>query len=107
MSLRSPLSRVLGSGSAREGTDHWWQQRVSAVGLVLLGAWFLGLAEGADDVWALSVDSREERPATALAGRPGRLGLAGLAIDQGYLYFTWQEPRGDIWVADLLPARGR
>lgn len=41
MSLRTPLSRVLGSGSAKEGTDHWWIQRVTAVGLVVLGLWFL------------------------------------------------------------------
>lgn len=41
MSLRSPLARVLGSGSAKEGTDHWWHQRVSAVALVMLGFWFL------------------------------------------------------------------
>jgi succinate dehydrogenase / fumarate reductase membrane anchor subunit len=40
-SLRSPLGRVLGSGSARDGTDHWWSQRLSAVGLLLLGTWFL------------------------------------------------------------------
>ena len=40
MSLRSPLSRVLGSGSAREGTEHWWQQRVTAVALLILGLWF-------------------------------------------------------------------
>ncbi|MDH5499904.1 MAG: succinate dehydrogenase, hydrophobic membrane anchor protein, partial [Gammaproteobacteria bacterium] len=41
MSLRSPLGRVLGSGSAKDGTGHWWAQRVSAAGLLLLGAWFL------------------------------------------------------------------
>ena len=41
MKLRSPLSHVLGSGSAKEGTDHWWAQRVTAVGLVILGLWFL------------------------------------------------------------------
>ncbi len=41
MSLRSPLSRVLGSGSAKEGTDHWWLQRVTAIALVILGLWFL------------------------------------------------------------------
>ena len=40
MSLRTPLSRVLGLGSAKEGTDHWWAQRVSGVALVLLGLWF-------------------------------------------------------------------
>ena len=41
MSLRSPLSRVLGSGSAKEGTDHWWTQRVTALALLILGPWFL------------------------------------------------------------------
>ena len=40
MSLRTPLSRVLGLGSARDGTEHWWGQRISAAALVLLGLWF-------------------------------------------------------------------
>jgi len=40
MSLRSPLGRVLGLGSAKEGTGHWWSQRISAAALVLLGLWF-------------------------------------------------------------------
>lgn len=40
MSLRSPLGRVLGLGSAKDGTSHWWGQRVSAVALLLLGLWF-------------------------------------------------------------------
>jgi succinate dehydrogenase / fumarate reductase, membrane anchor subunit len=41
MSLRTPLGRVLGMGSAKEGTGHWWAQRVSAVALVPLTLWFL------------------------------------------------------------------
>jgi len=41
MSLRSPLGRVLGSGSAKEGTDHWWMQRVTSVALAVLGLWFI------------------------------------------------------------------
>ncbi len=40
MSLRSPLGRVLGLGSAKDGFSHWWGQRVSAVALVILGTWF-------------------------------------------------------------------
>lgn len=40
MSLRTPLGRVLGLGSAKDGTEHWWAQRVSAAALVLLGLWF-------------------------------------------------------------------
>jgi succinate dehydrogenase membrane anchor subunit len=41
MSLRSPLGRVLGLGSAKGGSAHWYAQRVSAVALVLLGLWFI------------------------------------------------------------------
>jgi len=40
MSLRTPLGRALGLGAAGKGTQHWWQQRVTAVALALLGAWF-------------------------------------------------------------------
>jgi succinate dehydrogenase / fumarate reductase membrane anchor subunit len=40
MSLRTPLGRVLGLGSAKDGTSHWWGQRVSAIALVFLGLWF-------------------------------------------------------------------
>jgi succinate dehydrogenase / fumarate reductase membrane anchor subunit len=41
MSLKTPLGRVLGLGSAKEGTDHWWGQRVSAVAMLMLGSWFI------------------------------------------------------------------
>lgn len=29
--MRTPLSKVRGLGSAKEGTDHFWKQRVTAV----------------------------------------------------------------------------
>ncbi len=41
MSLRSPLGRVRGLGSARTGVHHWWHQRTSAVALVPLSLWFV------------------------------------------------------------------
>jgi succinate dehydrogenase / fumarate reductase membrane anchor subunit len=41
MSLRSPLGRVLGLGSAKDGTAHWWGQRVTAVALLPLTLWFV------------------------------------------------------------------
>ena len=40
MSLRTPLGDVLGLGSAKEGTGHFWGQRLSAIGLLILGLWF-------------------------------------------------------------------
>ena len=39
--LRSPLGRALGLGSAKEGVEHWWLQRVTAVALVPLSLWFV------------------------------------------------------------------
>ena len=41
MSLRTQLARVRGLGSAKEGTDHWWGQRLSAIALVPLTIWFV------------------------------------------------------------------
>lgn len=41
MSLQSPLGRVLGRGSAKEGVHHWWVQRLTAVALIPLSIWFL------------------------------------------------------------------
>jgi succinate dehydrogenase / fumarate reductase membrane anchor subunit len=41
MSLRTPLGKVLGLGSAKDGTGHFWGQRLSGVGLLILGLWFI------------------------------------------------------------------
>jgi len=41
MSLRSPLRRVTGLGSAKGGASHWYAQRITAVALALLGLWLV------------------------------------------------------------------
>ena len=41
MSLQSPLSRARGLGSAKNGTHHWWMQRVTAIALIPLTLWFV------------------------------------------------------------------
>ncbi|MCS6892657.1 MAG: succinate dehydrogenase, hydrophobic membrane anchor protein [Rhodovarius sp.] len=40
-SLRTPLGRVRGLGSAKAGTRHWWLQRVTSLALLPLMLWFV------------------------------------------------------------------
>ena len=42
-SMRTPLGRVRGLGSAKSGTGHFWLQRVTAVANVILTVIFLGV----------------------------------------------------------------
>ena len=41
MSMRSQLGQVRGLGSAKEGSHHWWAQRLTALALVPLTIWFV------------------------------------------------------------------
>ena len=41
MQFRSPLGKVRGLGSAKDGTHHWWMQRLTAIALVPLIIWFV------------------------------------------------------------------
>jgi len=51
MVYRTPLAKVRGLGSAREGTDHFWRQRLTAAAnlvLVIFLIYLLGGLAGAD-----------------------------------------------------------
>ena len=37
----TPLGRVRGLGSAREGGEHWLSERVTSIALLLLGTWLI------------------------------------------------------------------
>ncbi len=60
MDMRTPLGKVRGLGSAKEGTDHFWRQRLTAVAnvpLIIFFAIFMIVYAGApyaDVVRALS-----------------------------------------------------
>ena len=43
MSFRTPLAKVRGLGSAKEGADHFWLTRLTAVSNIMLVCLFLGL----------------------------------------------------------------
>ncbi len=51
MSFRTPLSRATGLGSAKSGTEHFWNQRLTAlanVPLMLFSVWLVISLVGAD-----------------------------------------------------------
>ena len=37
----SPLGKVRGLGSAREGGEHWIEERVTSIALLVLGVWLI------------------------------------------------------------------
>lgn len=66
MSLRTPLKRVRYLGSAKEGADHFWKQRVTAVANLVLAIIVVGILvslKGADHA---TVVTALKGPAVAL-----------------------------------------
>ncbi len=66
MSLRSPLGKVLGLGTAKDGTSHWWGQRVSAIALLLLGLWFAWMLAITPDFSHAAVVAEIGRPINSI-----------------------------------------
>ena len=60
--------------------------------------YFLGLS----DIWVVSLEDEAERPLSDFSGKRGNPGVYALATDGQYLYFTWEEDLGDIWVMDVV-----
>ena len=42
--MRDPLATARGLGSAKDGVNHWWMQRITAVALLVLLPWFIYFA---------------------------------------------------------------
>jgi len=55
-----------------------------------------------NELCELSPDDGEERLVVDLTGRRGQLDLMSLATDGEFLYFSWQEDEGDLWVMDVV-----
>lgn len=97
MSLQTPLGRVRGLGSAKEGSHHWWVQRMTAIALVPLSLYFLWLV--------LCSAGLAQDEARALMAKPlnasllaafvialfwhAQLGLQ--VVIEDYIHVRWQE----------------
>jgi succinate dehydrogenase / fumarate reductase membrane anchor subunit len=64
-SLRDPLATARGLGSAKQGSAHWWAQRISSAALLLLTPWFLGFMLGSINSEPYSVHAVLSRPLNA------------------------------------------
>ena len=95
MSLRSPLARVLGAGSAKQGVHHWWMQRLTSVALVPLSIWFV--------VSLLSLRSFDHATVVAWMGQ----GWTALLLILFVLVATWHSQLGvRVVVEDYVHGAG-
>jgi succinate dehydrogenase / fumarate reductase membrane anchor subunit len=67
MSIRTPLARVRGLGTAKDGTHHWWLQRATSIALVPLVLWFV--------ISLLAVSRADYETFQAWLGNPINAGL--------------------------------
>ncbi len=72
MKLRTPLNIVRGHGSAKDGTHHWWLQRVTAVALVPLVVIFA--------IYVISLTGADRQTVAATLGHPVGAVIALLLI---------------------------
>lgn len=103
MSIRTPLARVRGLGTAKDGTHHWWLQRATAVALVPLTLWFV--------ISLLSVSHADYETFRQWLGNPYRAGLmvALLAatfyhasLGMQVIYEDYVRPEGAKFLALLI-----
>lgn len=95
MSLRTPMRRVLGAGSAKGGVHHWWVQRLTALALVPLSAWFT--------VSLLALPSFDHATVAAWMGQSSTALLLILLL----LVAAWHSRLGlQVVVEDYVPRLG-
>jgi succinate dehydrogenase / fumarate reductase membrane anchor subunit len=94
--LRTPLGKVLGRGAAGDGVGHWWTQRVTALALIPLTAWFVIALLG--------------HPLQSYEVMRGWLGQPRVAVPTILLILAlaWHSKLGvQVVIEDYVNARGR
>jgi succinate dehydrogenase / fumarate reductase, membrane anchor subunit len=66
-SLRTPLAKVRGLGSAKEGTDHFWKQRITAIANIFLVSYLIVLLVQLAGADYATVKRALARPQNAIA----------------------------------------
>lgn len=65
--MRTPLGKVRGLGSAKEGTDHFWRQRLTAIANIPLIVFFVCLIVSLNDKSYSEVVATLSNPLVAVA----------------------------------------
>ena len=65
--MRTPLGKVRGLGSAREGTGHFWRQRLTAIANIPLILFFVGFLISLNGAGYAEVRAALANPLVALA----------------------------------------
>ena len=95
--LRTPLKRVKGLGSAKNGTGHFWAQRLTAIALVPLVLWFLVLVLGLIGQDPFVVRARLAEPVNAtlllafIAATFWHAQLGVQVVIEDYIHTRWLE----------------
>ena len=64
--FRTPLSKVRGSGSAKDGTEHFWRQRLTALANIPLLLFFIGFVVSMRGASQVELVAAVAHPVTAL-----------------------------------------
>ena len=78
MDMRTPLGKVRGLGSAKDGTEHFWRQRLTAVANVPLMLFFVG--------FLVSYNGASHAEVTAALSHPVVAVLMGLVVISGLIH---------------------
>ncbi|MGX5723006.1 succinate dehydrogenase, hydrophobic membrane anchor protein [Shinella zoogloeoides] len=78
MDMRTPLGKVRGLGSAKDGTEHFWRQRLTAVANVPLMLFFVG--------FLICYNGASHAEVTAALSHPIVAVLMGLVVISGLIH---------------------